>query len=76
MSPFFPDPQGLKFSQWGAMVAEQLAFEGVTAPRDELGWMDWAQGLLYAPALAVLPEPNGFHDWQSWASACVQSQVR
>lgn len=74
-APLIPDPYGLEFRAWGALVAEQLAEQGVEAPTSE-AWQDWAASLQYAPALAAVPEPGGFPTWESWASSLVQTQLR
>ncbi len=64
-----PQPQGLTFRAWGALVAEQLAQYGVAAPSSETDWKPWVCALFYVPALAAanIPEPGSFADWQSWA---------
>lgn len=68
-----PQPQGLKFLQWGALVAEQLAEFGILAPDSEDAWKDWASALLYVPELAVVPDPNLFDDWVEWASRILET---
>jgi hypothetical protein len=64
-----PQPQGLKFVQWGAIVAEQLAGYGIQAPANEEAWQEWGASLLHEPKLGVAPSPIGFNDWQDWASS-------
>lgn len=69
----FPDPTGLEFAPWGAVVAEQLAVFGILAPYDDTNWQDWAASLLYAPELAAFPEPYGFADWREWARRLLET---
>lgn len=66
---FLPQPYGLKFTDWGALVAEQLATYGVSAPTNEDAWKDWVCTLFYIPELTALgiPSPEQFPNWQSWA---------
>ena len=68
-----PDPAGLEFAAWGALVAEQLAVYGVFAPLDDVAWSDWACTLLYSPELAAIPEPYGFQDWRDWARRLLET---
>ncbi len=62
-----PRPQGLKFQQWGALVAEQLAAYGIGAPADEKQWREWGASLLHEPVLGLAPSPTGFTSWEDWA---------
>lgn len=66
---FLPQPYGLKFTDWGALVAEQLATYGVSAPINEDAWKTWVCALFYIPELTALgiPSPEQFPDWQTWA---------
>jgi hypothetical protein len=68
-----PQPQGLKFLQWGALVAEQLAEYGISSPDNEAAWKDWASALLYVPELATIPDPNSFDLWDDWASRVLET---
>jgi hypothetical protein len=71
----FPDPTGMTFTQWGAIVAEQLAEFGVSAPMDEEGWKTWVCALFYVPELvaANMPTPDGLDGWQEWAQRFIGS---
>lgn len=66
---YLPEPEGLKFTDWGAIVAEQLAQYGVSAPLDEEGWKTWVSALFYTQDLVSknIPSADGFDDWRSWA---------
>lgn len=64
-----PQPQGLQFVKWGAIVAEQLAGFGIQAPASEETWQGWAASLLQEPELGLMPSPLGFNDWHDWASS-------
>ena len=66
---FLPEPVGIKFTDWGALAAEQFATYGVSAPIDENAWKTWVCALFYVPELTALgiPSPEQFPDWQSWA---------
>lgn len=69
---FIPDPIGLEFRAWGALVAEQLAANGVSAPTND-GWREWGSQLLMNPQLAAIPEPYGFNDWREWARRLLET---
>ena len=64
-----PEPFGLKFSEWGALVAEQLAQYGVSAPINDDSWKTWVCALFYVPELVSMniPGGDGFDDWSQWA---------
>ena len=64
-----PEPFGLKFSEWGALVAEQLAQYGVSAPINDDSWKTWVCALFYVPELVSMniPSGDGFDDWSDWA---------
>jgi len=66
---FLPSPEGLKFSEWGAVVAEQLAQYGISAPYNEDSWKTWVCALFYVPDLAAMniPSADGFESWSDWA---------
>ena len=66
---FLPDPSGLKFTHWGALVAEQLAPYGISAPYNEDSWKTWVCALFYVPELVSMniPSADGFEDWSAWA---------
>lgn len=68
-STAFPQPEGLKFSEWGAVVAEQLAEYGVAAPLGDDSWKTWVCALFYVPELVSLniPSGDGFDTWSDWA---------
>lgn len=75
ISTFFPDPYGLKFEQWGAVVAEQLAAYGISAPMDETGWKTWVSALFEVPQLVSMniPRADGFDSWSAWAEHFIGS---
>lgn len=62
-----PNPYGLHFLQWGAIVAEQLAKYAILAPDDETKWREWGSNLLTINDIAFVPSPNEFLDWREWA---------
>lgn len=72
---YLPDPGGLKFMEWGAIVAEQLAQYGVSAPLDEDGWKTWVCALFYVQELVSknIPSADGFDDWRDWAEQFIGS---
>ena len=72
---FTPTPDGLKFTEWGALVAEQLARYGVAAPLNEDGWKTWVCALFEVPELVSMniPRPDGFESWQAWAAQFIGS---
>ena len=69
ISVIVPEPFGLKFSEWGALVAEQLAQYGVSAPINDDSWKTWVCALFYVPELVSMniPGGDGFDDWSQWA---------
>ena len=69
VTSFLPEPKGLKFSQWGAVVAEHLAKYGVAAPYNDDSWKTWVCALFYVPELVAMniPSAEGFDDWERWA---------
>jgi hypothetical protein len=70
MTPFLPQTEGLTFMEWGALVAEQLAAFGVSAPYNEDSWKTWVCALFYVPELveANIPTAEGFENWVEWAN--------
>jgi hypothetical protein len=70
-----PDPNGLKFPEWGAVIAEQLAYAGVAPPIDDNSWKTWVCALFYVPELAAnnIPTADGFMTWQEWAQRFIDS---
>jgi len=66
---FLPEPAGLTFQQWGAVVAEQLAQYGVLPPYNNDSWKTWVCALFYVPELVAMsiPSAEGFDDWTPWA---------
>jgi hypothetical protein len=66
---FIPAPQGIEFTEWGTLVAEQLAAYGVQAPANNDAWIEWGSNLLHEPQLGLAPAPQGFGDWRDWASS-------
>jgi hypothetical protein len=66
---FLPEPKGLKFSEWGAVVAEQLAKYGVAAPYNDDSWKTWVCALFHVPELVAMniPSAENFDDWERWA---------
>ena len=75
ITTLFPVPTGLKFEQWGAIVAEQLAPFGVSAPLDEDSWKTWVCALHQVPDLVSMniPTPDGFQSWDAWAEQFIGS---
>lgn len=70
-TPFaIPTPYGIEFSQWAAVVSEQLASYGVPSPPSEDLWKQWASEVAGSSQLTV-PDPYGFSTWQDWAAALV-----
>ena len=69
MNLYLPSPEGLKFTEWGALAAEQLAAYGVAAPYNDESWKTWVCALFYVPELAAMniPEADGFDSWSTWA---------
>ena len=70
-----PSPEGLKFEEWGALLAEQLARYGVSAPLSDSGWRTWVCALFQVPELVSMniPGPDGFENWQDWAKQFIGS---
>ena len=70
-----PEPYGLKFTEWGAIIAEQLASAGVASPIDDASWKTWVCALFYVPELAAnnIPTADGFSSWQEWATLFIDS---
>lgn len=66
---FIPQTSGLKFTEWGALVAEQFGQYGVSAPFDENSWKTWVCALFYVPELVAMniPSAEGFDSWSAWA---------
>lgn len=72
---FLPEPSGLTFSQWGAVVAEQLSQYGVSAPYNDDSWKTWVCALFYVPELVAMniPSAEGFDTWEPWAEQFIGS---
>lgn len=72
---YFPEPYGLKFTDWGALVAEQLAEYGIAAPINEDSWKTWVSALFEVPQLVSMniPQADGFDDWAGWANQFIGS---
>lgn len=70
ISTFFPEPYGLKFSVWGAVIAEQLAAYGVPTPYNDGSWKTWVSALHEVPELVAMniPRADGFEEWSEWAN--------
>ena len=70
-----PDPSGLEFVQWGAVVAEQLATYGVAMPYNNDSWKTWVCALFYVPELVSMniPSADHFDDWRDWANQFIGS---
>ena len=75
ISTYFPEPGGLKFQVWGAIVAEQLAAYGVSAPLNDDGWRTWVSALFQVPQLVSMniPQASGFDSWTDWAENFIGS---
>lgn len=69
IATFIPQTSGLKFSEWGALVAEQFAQYGVSAPYNDESWKTWVCALFYVPELVAMniPGAEGFESWTDWA---------
>ena len=69
ISTYVPEPYGLKFTDWGAIVAEQLADYGIAAPINEESWKTWVSALFEVPQLVSMsiPRTDGFENWSDWA---------
>lgn len=69
-TPFIPQPDGLKFTEWGAVVAEQFGQYGISAPYNEDSWKTWVCALFYVPDLVAMniPSAEGFELWSDWAN--------
>jgi hypothetical protein len=70
-----PEPQGLEFTQWGSVVAEQLAQYGVAMPYNNDSWKTWVCALFYVPELVSMniPSADQFDNWQDWADQFIGS---
>ena len=75
ISTYFPEPYGLKFEDWGAIVAEQLAGYGISAPINEDSWKTWVAALFEVPQLVAMniPQSDGFNSWSDWANQFIGS---
>lgn len=75
ISAYFPEPGGLKFSAWGAIVAEQLAQYGISAPYNDDSWRTWVSALHEVPDLVAMniPRTDGFDEWSEWAKQFIGS---
>jgi len=69
-----PQPYGIKFADWGAVAAEQLAAYGVSAPPSEDDWKSWVCALFYVPELSDIPSPDQFPTWQAWAYRFIETR--
>lgn len=70
-----PRPLELKFTEWGALAAEQLVRYGVAEPLSEDSWKSWVCVLFYIPELDAknIPSPDLYPRWQDWAEIFVES---
>ena len=75
MNLYLPEPYGMEFVEWGAIVAEQLASFGVSAPYNNDSWKTWVCALFYVPELVAMniPTADGFDDWSEWAKQFIGS---
>lgn len=66
---YLPEAYGLKFGEWGGIVAEQLAQYGISAPMNDETWKTWVSALHEVPELVAMniPRADGFEDWSEWA---------
>lgn len=74
-SAVLPQPQGLSFTDWAALLCEAFAELGLAQPPDETAWSSWACSLLYFPELATLPSPIGFNSWREWADRVIEGSI-
>lgn len=75
LSFIIPQPEGMKFTQWTALVAEQLAAYGVGAATDDETWKTWVCALFYIPELVAknVPTPDQYSEWPAWADLFIES---
>lgn len=75
LSFIIPQPEGLEFTQWSALVTEQLAAYGVGAATDNETWKVWVCALFYIPELVAknIPSPDQYTDWPDWANLFIES---
>lgn len=75
ISTYFPLPDGISFTDWGAIIAEQLSAYGISAPMDEDSWKTWVSALFEVPQLVAMniPQSDGFDDWTDWAQQFIGS---
>lgn len=75
LSIIAPQPYGLTFLQWTALVTEQLARYGVSESLSEGEWKAWVCALFYVPELNAknIPSPDQFTSWQAWAERFVEA---
>lgn len=72
-----PEPYQLKFSEWAALVSEQMVASGfsILPPLNEVDWQTWVRGFVGAPELVAknVPLPDGYSDWRPWAHQFLES---
>lgn len=75
ISTYIPEPYGLEFTDWGAIVAEQFAAFGIGAPYNSDSWKTWVSALFEVPELVAMniPKADGFDDWSAWANQFIGS---
>ncbi len=75
LSIIAPQPYGLTFMQWTALIAEQLARYGVSESMSEGEWKAWVCALFFIPELAAknIPTPDLYRNWQTWAERFVEA---
>lgn len=65
-----PDPEGLAFQEWVALLAEaapSLVVELPAGTFPEASWKSWAVNLFYTQEFASGPNPIYYDSWVTWA---------
>jgi len=65
----------MTFQTWAALMAEQLADLGVSAPKNDENWNTWGQSLLNFPELVNFPDTYGFQRWDDWAVRVLEVNI-
>lgn len=65
-----PDPEGLVFQEWAALLAEAatpLIVELPAGTFPESSWKSWAVNLFFTQEFAAGPNPVYYDSWELWA---------
>lgn len=69
-----PQPGGLSFEEWSAVLSEQFAEYGLPEEHPTEGnWREWALRVRGVDALAEVPEPTFFEGWREWGERVVEA---